>query len=217
MKKVLILAAFIVIATTIKAQSTVTAVVASNGIGLIPAFNKKGSATLGFAKLYVGKHWEFSPDAAMNTKDGKPWFVDIWIRQNHFLDSAHRWVGTLGFDYSPFFQPFIKNGEEVTQSVIYFAYQAKLKFIQSKKSSFALDYWYNRTAKRDAAYGVKGSYLSLTFSREEPLKKFIANANVNTFYISFSDNSKGLGVSYDASLTHKKSGLFIASQLVHSI
>lgn len=216
-KSVFFILFMVIIINTTSAQSNVTGVVTNNGIGLIPAFNLNNPAALVFAKLNISKHIEFSPDFAINIKDGKPWFGDLWLRYNQSLDTSNRWIATVGFDYSPYFQPFEKNGEEVTQCVIYLAYQAKMKFVQNKKNTFVLDYWYNCTVKRDIPYGIKGSYLSLTYSREEPLKKFTLFGNVNTFFISFSDKSKGIGVSYDASLAHKKSGLFIGTQLVHSV
>ncbi len=219
MKKVIISFFAVVISISIYAQqqSTVTVITTNNGIGLIPAFNLNDPATLVFAKLNLGKHLEFSPDAAMNTRTGTMWFVDSWIRWNQSLDTGNRWVATVGFDYSPFFQPLEKNGETISQCVIYNAWQAKLRFFQNKKNTFTMDYWYNKTIKRDVAYGIKGSYLSLMYSREQSWEKWLAVGNTNTFFISFSDGSKGFGVSYDAMLMHKKSGIFAGAQLAHSL
>ncbi len=222
MKKVLSFCFFVIaIITTATAQqqSNLTALATTNGIGLIPAFNLNAPAAMTFAKLYVGKNKriEFAPDFAMNMENGKPWFGDMWLRYNQPLDTSNKWTATLGFDYSPYFQSFEKQGEKITQCVVYMAYQAKLKFIQSTKNSFVFDYWYNCTANRDAIYGIKGSYLSFTYSREEVRKKISWFGNVNTFFISFSDKSKGFGVSYDGMLMHNKSGLFIGGQLVHSL
>lgn len=216
MKKMFSLTFVILISWYSRAQ-TVTAIVSNNGIAPIPAFSLNQPAAMVFLKTNITKNLEFSPDITFDLRNGKGWFADTWIRWNQSLDTLNKWIATVGFDWSFFFQSYGTNGDAITQTVRYPTYQAKLKFNQSKKNTFIFDYWYTYPATSEKQYGVKGSYVSLMYSRTQEYKKFTIGGNLNIFYISYSDGSKGFGSSYDGYVSHNKSGLFLGAQLIHSL
>lgn len=214
MKKLLFVLALALCATKMHGQ-TLTAVASTKGIAPIPAFNLPEPAGLIFLNTKITNNLEFSPDFTYSLKDGKGWFLDTWLRYNVTLDSAKRWVATAGYDWSFFFQPYTANGEAITQTVRYPTYQARLKFIQNAESTFTFDYWYTYPIER--AHGITGSYISIMYSRTKELQKVVLSSNPNLFYISYSDGTKGFLGSIDFSCAHKKSGLFVSTQLLKPI
>ncbi len=194
---------------------TVTVIASTNGIAPIPSFNLNEPAALVFLNTNITKNLEFSPDFTYDLRNGKGWFLDTWLRWNQPLDSAKRWTATVGYDWSLFFQPLQTGADEVSQSVRYPTYQAKIKFIQNKQTAFTLDYWYTYAIEK--AYGVKGIYLGFTYSKSKELEHFTLSSNPQVFFISYSDGAKGFSSSVDLSLAHKESGVFISSQAMKSI
>jgi len=213
-----IILSFFVLVTSVCCAQKATAIISSKGAAPIPSFSLGKPAALVFFNTKLSKNLEFSPDVAFDLESGKGWFLDTWLRWNQPLDSKNidsaRWIGTVGFDWSLFFQKFSAGFEDITQSVRYPTYQAKLQFLQSKKNTFTADMWYIYAVEKE--YGVKGTYVSLCYNRNEERKKVTFGGNTNTFYLSYSDGVRGLAGAYDVYLSHNKTGLFAGAQFIHS-
>ncbi|HVY35973.1 MAG TPA: hypothetical protein VG982_01700 [Candidatus Paceibacterota bacterium] len=193
---------------------TVTAIATTNGIAPIPAFTLNKPAALVYMNTSLGKDWEFDPDVTFDLSNGNGWFMDIWNKKNFHLDTAGKFTLTVGADWSLFFQSY-KDGKRVTQSVPYPTFEGKMRFVPDKKNSCTFDWWYTFATQKE--FGVKGNYVSLMYTRSQEYKKITLLGDVNEFYINYSDGSRGLGASYDASIIHNRSGLFLGGQIVHSV
>ncbi len=217
MKNALYLIAFLIGITSVKAQTQTTFVVSTNGIAPIPAFNLGRPAILAFVKTPIVSRLTFEPDFAFDLTNGKGWFADTWIRWYQPLDSSEKWVATVGFDWSLFFQPFqlAPPSVPITQTVHYPTYQARLKFEPNKKHSVVADYWFTHPMEKE--YGVMGSYASLCYTRTITKKTFSFVGKANAFFIGYSDGTKGFAASEDISVVHSKTGLFLNAQFLHTI
>lgn len=189
---------------------TATFTFSQNGVAPIPAFTLGKPAGLVFFKTNLTKHLEFSPDVTFSLQDGRLWFSDLWFRYNFALDTANTWIATIGGDFPSYFgQPFTgARGENIDQILRYPTCQAKLRHLFKDGNFIAFDYWYTQAI--EAEYGVKGSYISLSYNWTKPLgKDFSFNTIPNVFFLSYSDGTNGFVSSLDASVSHTKSGLFI--------
>ena len=193
-------------------SQTVTVVTTTNGIAPIPAFTLGKPAALVFLSTNLSKHFSFSPDIAFSTKDGSFWFSDLWLRYHTELDSAKKWNMIVGVDYPSFIGGSSTNasGKKISTISIYPTGQLCLERKVGANHSLVLDYWYLKAT--DMSTGIKGSYLSLSFFYHKPLKDFSFGLHPNLFYLNYSDGTKGFVGALDVKLSHKKTGLFFASQ-----
>lgn len=194
---------------------TATIMASSKGIAPIPFFGLPDPAGMVFLKTNITKNLEFSPDATFNMRTGEGWFMDTWLRWNQPIDSAGKWIATVGFDWSLFFQEYSAGGNRISQSVTYPTYQAKLRFIPNKKNAFKIDLWYTYPIQKE--YGVKGTYVAFVYTRTQEMRTFTLEGNCNIFSLNYSDGTVGCAASYDVACFHNKTGLFISSQFLHSL
>ncbi len=216
MKKiVLVICGLTSLVGTIHAQ-TVTAGMTNNGINVIPSFSLNKPAITTAASLNLSKHIEYDPDFACALADGKGWYTDQWVRWNQSLDTAGKWVATVGFDWQMYFQPISTfTGDPIMQMVHYPTYEAKVKFSPNSKNAFVIDYWY--TSAVEERYGVKAHYAAASYIRTTDMKKFVLNGTLTCYYLNSTDNSVGIIGWVDVNLSHKKSGLFIDLQAINKI
>lgn len=190
---------------------TLTVMGTNNGIAPIPAFTLGKPAGLIFLKTNISKHLEFSPDVAFNATNGKLWFTDLWLRYNWWAkkDTTKKTVVTVGVDFPSYFGgTYMDQGKEISQLVVYYATQLKVKRFISKSLSVTADYWYS--GPTEIKFGTKGHYLSISGEWEKELaKRYSFTINPNVFYLSYSDGTTGWAASTAVSIGHKKSGLFV--------
>ncbi|MFA6355281.1 MAG: hypothetical protein WCW65_02560 [Candidatus Paceibacterota bacterium] len=193
-------------------SQTVTVVTTTNGIAPIPAFTLGEPAALVFLSTNLSEHFSFSPDIAFSMKDGSFWFSDLWLRYHTNLDSAKKWTLIVAVDYPSFIGGSATNaaGRKISTTEIYPTGQLCLEKKVRENNSLVLDYWYLKAT--DMITGIKGSYLSLSFYYNKPLKNLSFGLHPNLFYLNYSDGTKGFVGALDVKLSHNKSGLFFASQ-----
>jgi hypothetical protein len=217
MKKTIIIALISVISASLNAQ-TLTLIGTSNGISPIPLFSSGAPSVMVFVNTNLAEtknkrfSLEYDPDFTYALPSGNGWFCDQWIKGNIWLGTSRRWQFTGGLDWSFIFTDIQSEEEKISRTVRYPTFQLRSKFFQSKNNTFTLDYWYTYAIEKNA--GVAGSYVSLAFGRQEDLNKFSFATNPNVFYISYNDGTKGFAGSLDATIAHKKSGLFINAQMI---
>lgn len=215
-KKIFFVLAFCAGCAMAQAQ-TITAFAASRGVAPVPAFGMKNPAASFFVNANLTKNIEFASDFNFDASNGNPWFGDAWLRYRYVLDTAGRWVAVFGVDWNVFFQPYTSStGEVVHRSIRYPTGRASLQFKQSKENFFMFDIWY--TSAIEIEYGTRGAYKSLSYTRTQNMKKFALAGTANLFHVAYINGAgKGFAASYDAVLTHNKTGVFLKSQLVHGI
>lgn len=211
MKSFVLLLVLFLGVTTLKSQ-TVTVITTTNGIAPIPAFTLGEPATLVFLNTNLSKHFSFSPDIAFSLKDGNFWFADLWLTYHTNLDSAKNWNMTIGVNCPSFVGGSTTDviGNNVSTASAYSIGQLCLERKVGKSNLLVLNYWYLKAI--DMSTGMKGSYLSLSYSIIKPIKDFSFALVPNLFYLNYSDGTKGFAGSLDAKFSHNKSGLFIAGQ-----
>lgn len=211
MKNLVLLLVLFLGFTTLKSQ-TVTVITTTNGIASIPAFTLGEPAVLVFLRTNISKHFSFSPDITFSMKDGSFWFSDLWLRYHTDLDSTKKWTVIVGVDYPSFIGGSATNtaGKKISTTSIYPTGQLCLERKVGKSNLLVLDYWYLKAT--DMTTGIKGSYLSLSFYYNKPLKDFSFGLHPNLFYLNYSDGTKGFMGALDVKFSHNKSGLFFASQ-----
>ena len=213
MKKVLSTLVCIVIAITIRSQTT-TVIFTNNGIAPIPAFTLGKPAGLAFVNANISKHIEIDPDVTFSLATGKLWFSDVWLKYSFWSDSTKKWLFTIGADFPSYFGQSYTDaaGKTIDQIVLYPTAQLKVKHTINKNLTATLDYWYTQATKIE--YGTKGSYISLStdWNKTLPKKVYSLELNPNVFYLTYSDGTKGLAGSFSVNLFHIKSGIFIGTQ-----
>lgn len=214
---VILLVFLFAVATTVNAQdkTTITAIVASKGVGPIPSFSLDEPAVLVFSSMRVWKNLYYMPDVAFGLDGGgKGWFMDNWVKWVQPIDSLGRWSVSAGADWSLFFQPYSgTNGSVISQVVRYPTFELAGKFAPDTTQAVSAAYWYTYAVEKD--YGVAGHYVSIKYSKTWQLgKRFLFAGDVNPFWISFSDGARGVSVSGVATLADRLTGLFIATQAI---
>lgn len=201
------------------AQSNATFAITNNGIAPVPAFNLGRPSVSVFTEMKLSKNLSFCPDFALDATTGRGWYADTWIRWTQQLDSTGRWKAVVGFDWSYYFQNFeVSTNKNITQTVMYPTYQAKLLFSPNDNNSITADCWYTYPIASEKQYGISGIYISTKYTNIKKISKaFNLVSGANLFYINYTDGSNGFASSYDANLIHNKSGLFVSPQILHSI
>lgn len=196
---------------------TIIVEVSSKGVSQVPSFGiPNASLYVEINGIYLDKKqtWSFDPNFALNMSNGQGWFFNPWIHKKWQLNKKLSF--TAGAEWNLYFQKIQRNGKDMTQSVAYPTGELKLQYAIDSSNVFTADFWYTNAIPLE--YGVKGSYLGMIYTRSQSLSDvFSFRGNANLFYVQYSDGLQGFAASYDASIMHKKTGLYIVGQLIHKV
>jgi hypothetical protein len=198
----------------LNAQNSLMFKATSNGIAPIPAFTLGKPAGIISLNCKLFNNFEIDPLVGFSLNDGKLWFSDSWLRYNIPMLKG-KLIATAGFNFPSYVGEKIEvGGKAINQVTRCLNLQSKFRYIINESNSLVFDYWYifiPRSIANDS-----GHYISMVYDwKKELLKKIIVGAEINTFYLTYRGEkpANGFASSIEASLFHKKTGLFFGGQV----
>jgi hypothetical protein len=179
----------------------------ANGIASVPAF-ALGKPTI-TANIKLNKN-RFSYDPQLSySLDFKPWFIDNWFRYQ--LLETPKFELRTSLNISMFFNEYETPDEVVLRGQRYMAFELAGMYKPSRTSSISLMAWYDNGLDSGT---ITGYFINLVGDLTDIRlgKHFLMAANLQIFYLNYTDENNGLFISPKISFSISNIPFFVFSQ-----
>ena len=179
----------------------------SNGIAPVPAFSFGKPTIIGSFALKKNR-FSYSPFLSYGL-NFKPWIIDNWF--HYRLVKNPKLELRVGVDISMFFSEYETPDESILRGQRFLAFELAGKYKLTPKSSISLMLWDDNGLDPGS---ISGYFINLVVDRTDIRigKHVLMDADLQTFYIDFTDENDGFFISPKISLSLEKVPVSIFSQ-----